>query len=103
MTTKIPAVTTEYINGPDQPKNIAMIRERIERLKTWIKESVAALKAKAAAAVEKLSSLFSADAQIAADRVIIPDGNVLTVGKRIVATGGHAHAPLFSLYNFFHN
>jgi hypothetical protein len=80
-----------------------MIRERIERLKTWVKESVAAFQAKIAAAVEKMAALFSAGRQIDGDFVVIPNGTVLTVGKRITATGGHAHAPLFSLYTFFRN
>jgi hypothetical protein len=80
-----------------------MIRERIERLKTWVKESVAAFKAKVAAAVEKMASLFLAGRQIVRDPVVISDGNVLTVGKRITATSGHAHAPLFSLYTYFRN
>jgi hypothetical protein len=77
-----------------------MIRERIERLKTWVKESLAAFKAKLAAAMERLSSPFSAGSQIAADLVAC-NGNILTVGKCTWSVSGHAHAPLFSLYTFF--
>ncbi len=79
-----------------------MIRERIERLKTWAKESLAAIKAKLAAAMEKLSSLFSADHQIVAN-LVASEGNVLKVGKWYRLSSGHAHAPLFSLYTFFKN
>ncbi|WAC05758.1 MAG: hypothetical protein OS112_03785 [Methanoregula sp.] len=79
-----------------------MIRERIERLKTWVKESIAAFKAKAAAAVEKIASLFSAGHQIASDPVV-SEGNVPDVGKCLRLSSGHAHAPLFSLYTFFKN
>jgi len=79
-----------------------MIRERIERLKTWAKESIAAFRAKVAAAVEKLTSLFSADHQIVANLVFLK-GNELKVGKRYRLSSGHAHAPLFSLYTFFKN
>jgi hypothetical protein len=77
-----------------------MIRERIERLKTWVKESLAAFKAKLAAAVEKFLSLFSADYQIAADLVAY-EGNISDAGKCTRLMSGHAHAPLFSLYTFF--
>ncbi len=79
-----------------------MIRERIERLKTWAKESLAALRAKIAAAVAKMSSLFSADHQIVAN-LVVSEGNVLIAGKRYRLSSGHAHAPLFSLYTFFKN
>ena len=94
------AVTTEFINRLEQPLIITMIRERIERLKTWAKESLAAFKAKLAAAIKKLSSLFSADYQIAADLVAC-EGNFTDAGKCFRLSSGHAHAPLFSLYTFF--
>ncbi len=77
-----------------------MIRERIERLKTWAKESVAALKARIAAAVERLAHAFSASSEITAF-IVASDGNVLNTGKRYRVSGGHSHAPLFSLYTFF--
>jgi hypothetical protein len=79
-----------------------MIRERIERLKTWAKESIAAFQARIAAAVKKLTSLFSAGHQIVANLVALK-GNDLNVGMRYRVLSGHAHAPLFSLYTFFKN
>jgi hypothetical protein len=77
-----------------------MIRERIERLRTWARESVAALKARIAAAAGRLARAFPAVPKIAAF-IVAPDGNVLDAGKMYRVSGGHAHAPLFSLYTFF--
>ncbi len=102
MAAKKFAVTTEYINEPDQSEIITMIRERIERLKTWAKASIAAVKAKIAVAVEKMASLFEAGHQIAADLVIVI-ANPPDAGKCLKVSGGHAHAPFFSLYTFFKN
>ncbi|OPY37859.1 MAG: hypothetical protein A4E35_01027 [Methanoregula sp. PtaU1.Bin051] len=77
-----------------------MIRERIERLKTWAKDSLAAFKARLAAAAGKLMTLFTVSHQIVADLVVL-DRIVPNAGKRTRSTSGHAHAPLFSLYTFF--
>lgn len=77
-----------------------MIRERIERLKTWVKASVAAVKARIAAFAEQAASLFTAVPEITGF-IVASDGNVLDTGKRYRVSFGHAHAPVFSLYTFF--
>lgn len=100
MTPKFFAVTAIYISRPVQRRIITMINERIERLKTWIKEAVAALKARIAAFTEQVPSLFPAVPVITAF-IVASDGSVLDTGKRYRVSGGHAHAPLFSLYTFF--
>jgi len=75
-----------------------MIHERIERLKTWAKESFAALKEKCAAATLWITPATSA--RLYASVIIAAsEGNVLDMGKRYRKTSGHA--PLFSLYTFF--
>jgi hypothetical protein len=77
-----------------------MIHERIERLKSWAKETVAAVKKKLAAATLWITPATSAEPDA---RVIIAasKGNVLDMGKRYRKTSGHA--PLFSLFTFFKN
>ena len=77
-----------------------MIHERIERLKTWAKETFTAVNEKLATAVHWISPATSAGPDA---RVIIAaaKGNVLDMGKRYRNTSGHA--PLFSLYTFFGN
>jgi len=57
-----------------------MIRELIERLKTWVKETAAAYMIK-----PTLSAVAYARALIVA-----PEGNVLNTGKRYRLTSGHA-------------
>ena len=77
-----------------------MIHERIEQLKTWAKETVAAVQQKLAAATLWITPATSA---VPDARVIIAasEGNVLDMGKRYRKTSGHA--PLFSLFTFFKN
>lgn len=75
-----------------------MIRELIERLKTWAKETAAALKARLTAAVRRIKPTPSAVAHARA-LIVAPEGNVLNAGKRYRLTSGHA--PIFSLFTFF--
>jgi len=75
-----------------------MIHERIERLKKWVKETIAVIAEKLAAATHWITPATSA---IHNARVIIAASkrNVLDMGKRYRKTSGHA--PLFSLFTFF--
>jgi hypothetical protein len=75
-----------------------MIRELIERLKTWLKEVAAAAKEKVAAALHTIKPMLPAVA-CARALVVAPEGNVLNTGKRYRLTSGHA--PVFSLFTFF--
>jgi hypothetical protein len=75
-----------------------MIRELIERLKTWAKQTAAALKERLAAAIHTIKPTLSAVA-CARALVVASDGNVLNAGKRYRLTSGHA--PVFSLFTFF--
>jgi hypothetical protein len=83
-----------------QRQGITMIRERIERLKSWVKASVAAVKARIAAFAEQVSRVFPTVPAVTAF-IVASDGNVLDTGKRYRAPSGHAHAPVFTLYTFF--
>jgi hypothetical protein len=75
-----------------------MIRELIERLKTWAKETAAAFKERLTAAAYMIKPTLSAVA-CARAIVVASDGNVLNAGKRYRLTSGHA--PIFSLFTFF--
>lgn len=77
-----------------------MLRELIERLKKWAKETAAALKAKMTAAAHSIRLPVSGGIDV---RTLIAasEVNVLNVGKRHRITSGHAHAPIFTLYTFF--
>ena len=75
-----------------------MIRELIERLKTWVKETAAALKERLTAAAYMIKPMLSAVAYARA-LIVAPEGNVLNAGKRYRLTSGHA--PVFSLFTFF--
>ena len=75
-----------------------MIRELIERLKTWAKQTAAALKERLAAAVRSIKPTPPAVA-CARAIVVASEGNVLNAGKRYRLTSGHA--PIFSLFTFF--
>jgi len=98
ITTKIFTVIRGFIHRPDNIAINTMIHERIVQLKSWAKETIAALKEKCAAATLWITPATSA---VSYARVIIAaaDGNVLDMGKRYRKTSGHA--PLFSLYTFF--
>ena len=75
-----------------------MIRELIERLKRWAKQTAAALKERLIAAVRTIKPTPPAVA-CARAIVVASDGNVLNTGKRYRLTSGHA--PIFSLFTFF--
>ena len=75
-----------------------MIRELIERLKTWAKQTTAALKERLAAAVRSIKPMPSVVACARAS-IVAPEGNALNAGKRYRLTSGHA--PIFSLFTFF--
>jgi len=98
ITTGFFAPTTGYINRPDQPKDNTMIRELIERLKTWAKQTAAALKERLNAAFRTIKPTPPA-VTCARAIVVASDGNVLNAGKRYRLTSGHA--PIFSLFTFF--
>jgi hypothetical protein len=76
-----------------------MINERIERLKTRAKATLAALKEKLAAAACWITPTTSSAGLSASMFMVASEGNVLDMGKRYRNTSGHA--PLFSLYTFF--
>jgi len=74
-----------------------MISELIGRLKTWLREIVAAAKAHVAALTREQKSTA---VQMIHELIVASSaGNVLHVGKRYKKTSGHA--PIFSLYTFF--
>lgn len=75
-----------------------MIRELIERLKAWARQTAAALRERLAAAARHVRPAPPAVA-CARALVVAPEGNVLNAGKRYRLTSGHA--PLFSLFTFF--
>jgi len=66
-----------------------MIRELIERLKTWAKETAAALKERLTAAAYMIKPMLSAVAYARA-LIVAPERNVLNAGKRYRLTSGHA-------------
>jgi hypothetical protein len=70
-----------------------MIPELIERLKTWAKETAAAVMAKLTAAAHKITSLASVVLHARA-LIVASEGNVLNTGKRYRLMSGHA--PVFS-------
>jgi Holliday junction resolvase len=75
-----------------------MIHERIEQLKQWAREAIAALKETGAAVIRWITSAHSC-ASNAKPVLVAAKGNVLDMGKRYRKTSGHA--PLFALYTFF--
>jgi hypothetical protein len=70
-----------------------MIRELIERLKTWAKKTAAALRERLTAAARSIKPTPPAVAYARA-LVVSSEGNVLNAGKRYRLTSGHA--PIFS-------
>ena len=75
-----------------------MISELIERLKTWAKQTAAALKKRLMAAVRTIKPMPSV-VTCARASIVAPEGNALNAGKRYRLTSGHA--PIFSLFTFF--
>ena len=86
------------IKGPDQRHAITMIRELIDRLKKWVRETAAAFRAKLAAAAHTITSAISAGIRTGA-LIAASERNARDAGKMYRLTSGHA--PVFSLFTFF--
>jgi|GEM_PF-2413040 len=78
-----------------------MISEFLGRLKTWLQEQWAAVKARPAAATSGASRAVFIAVLIRSLIAASAWANLLKRGKRFHNADGHIHAPIFSLYTFF--
>jgi hypothetical protein len=78
-----------------------MISEFLGRLKTWLQEQWAAMKARPAAATSEASRAVLVARLVHILIVASASLNLLKTRMRFHNADGHIHAPIFSLYTFF--